>query len=58
MNIRGPKEEDRVCCNKEDTTIDKEPQKPKAEEAGPTEDPCTEYVKVEPCKDQNKELLR
>ncbi|KAK3553852.1 hypothetical protein QTP70_012684 [Hemibagrus guttatus] len=58
VNIRRPKEEDRISSDKEDNGIDKEPHKLKAEEAAPTEGPCTDNVKVEPCKDQNKELLR
>ncbi|XP_053476669.1 AT-rich interactive domain-containing protein 4B isoform X4 [Ictalurus furcatus] len=58
VNITSPKEEDRICSDEEDNGIGKEPHKLKAEEAAPTEGPSTENVKVEPCKDQNKELLR
>lgn len=58
MNIRSPTEEDRISSDKEDGGIDKELHKLKAVEAAPTEDPCTDNMKVKPCKDQNKELLR
>ncbi|XP_060781484.1 AT-rich interactive domain-containing protein 4B isoform X3 [Neoarius graeffei] len=58
MNIRSLKEVDRICSDEEDTGVDKEPHKFKSEEAAPAEDPCTENVKVETCKDQNMELLR
>ncbi|XP_053535533.1 AT-rich interactive domain-containing protein 4B isoform X2 [Ictalurus punctatus] len=58
VNITSLKEEDRICSDEEDNGIDKEPHKLKAEEAAPTEGPSTENMKVEPCKDQNKELLR
>ncbi|XP_027021588.1 AT-rich interactive domain-containing protein 4B isoform X3 [Tachysurus fulvidraco] len=58
VNIRSPKEEDRINSDKEDNGIDKESHKLKAEEAAPTEDPCTDNLNVDPCKDQKKELLR
>ncbi|XP_058240369.1 AT-rich interactive domain-containing protein 4B isoform X3 [Hemibagrus wyckioides] len=58
VNIRSPTEEDRISSDKEDSGIDKELHKLKAEETAPTEDPCTDNMMVKPCKDQNKELLR
>ncbi|KAF5898781.1 AT-rich interactive domain-containing protein 4B isoform X1, partial [Clarias magur] len=53
VNIRSLKKED--YSDEEDNGIDEESHKPKA---APTEDPCLENVKAEPCKDQSKELLR
>lgn len=53
MNISGLNEEDRVYSDEEENVIDKEPHKLKDKEE--TEDPCTENVKVELCKDLNKE---
>ncbi|MCJ8730841.1 hypothetical protein PDJAM_G00188990 [Pangasius djambal] len=58
VNIRSLKEEDQDCSDEEDNDILKELHKLKVEVAAPTEDSCTENVKVELCDDQNKELLR
>ncbi|KAI5610009.1 AT-rich interactive domain-containing protein 4B isoform X2 [Silurus asotus] len=56
VNSRSPKDKDMVYSD-EDSSTDKE-LKVKVEESLPAEDSCTENVKVEPCKDQNRDLLR
>ncbi|KAI5108317.1 AT-rich interactive domain-containing protein 4B isoform X1, partial [Silurus meridionalis] len=56
VNSRSPKDEDMMYSD-EDSSTDKE-LKLKVEESSPAEDSCTENVKVEPCKDQNRDLLR
>lgn len=50
------KEEDSVYSDEEDNGIDEEHHKIKAEKA--KEVPNAENVMVEPCNDQDKELLR
>lgn len=56
MNTSGPNEEDGVYSDEEENVLDKEPHELNAKEE--TEDSCTENVKVEICKDLNKERPR